>query len=233
VDILLKQRLVGAIVIISLGVIFLPMLFTGREELGDAEFESSMPSEPVYEIKAPSLTEKEAPEPPPLEDPQLSEPSTMPAPEVKQTTRETAKTEHSEPLAADTAATASKQESKQKAVVQKPATTEKPSPAPKPKSTPSAQSAAAQPIAEAPAKTDEIHGWVVQVGSFSKQSNAEALRDRLRAKGMPSFVMQASSDGKTVYRVRVGPSLDRESAESLQRDIKQQTQLSGFVTRYP
>ena len=54
-DILLKQRLVGAIVLISLAVIFLPMLFTGPDE-EEQKFESSIPAEPVYEIKSPQVS---------------------------------------------------------------------------------------------------------------------------------------------------------------------------------
>lgn len=50
-DILLKQRMVGAIVLISLGVIFIPMLLSGKgDSLGDSA-KSNIPPLPKYEIK--------------------------------------------------------------------------------------------------------------------------------------------------------------------------------------
>jgi DedD protein len=74
VNILLKQRLIGAIVLISLAVIFIPMLFTSQNEKGEQKFESSIPAEPSYEIKSPQVSVPLSLPPKSLEKVPLSEP---------------------------------------------------------------------------------------------------------------------------------------------------------------
>ena len=55
-DIILKQRMVGAIVLISLGVIFIPMFLSGQGGMG-SDVKSEIPPLPKYEIKRPQVTE--------------------------------------------------------------------------------------------------------------------------------------------------------------------------------
>jgi len=50
---LLKQRLIGAIVLISLGIIFIPMFLSGGGSLFDSDSKSNVPPKPMYEIKTP------------------------------------------------------------------------------------------------------------------------------------------------------------------------------------
>jgi rare lipoprotein A len=46
----------------------------------------------------------------------------------------------------------------------------------------------------------------VQAGAFADQANAERLLARMRAAGVgPAFVRSDERDGRTLYRVRVGP----------------------------
>lgn len=54
-----------------------------------------------------------------------------------------------------------------------------------------------------PAATSGIY---IQAGAFSSESNAASLVERLRAKGVQNgFVRRDDVDGRTLYRVRVGP----------------------------
>jgi DedD protein len=62
--------------------------------------------------------------------------------------------------------------------------------------------------------------WAVQVGTFSKEANAERLVKQLRDQGQSAFVMPLKSSGATLYRVRIGPMKDRASAEAALRDLK-------------
>ena len=75
-------------------------------------------------------------------------------------------------------------------------------------------------------------GWTVQLGSFQKSDNADALLQRLRSKGYEAFVEPGTSTQGEVHRVFVGDSLDREqagrSAAMLQRELK----LEGIVVRH-
>jgi len=77
-----------------------------------------------------------------------------------------------------------------------------------------------------------LTAWVVQVGSFSQQDNASGLRDKLRAKGYKAFVEQAQTSAGTVYRVEVGPVLERSAAESLRQKLHQELKLDGLVTAH-
>lgn len=71
------------------------------------------------------------------------------------------------------------------------------------------------------------------MGSFSEQSKAIALRDRLRKAKFPAFVERfVGPDKRSMFRVRVGPELDRSKAEAMQKRLQEQQHLKGFVTEH-
>ncbi|BCX83004.1 DedD protein [Methylomarinovum caldicuralii] len=76
-------------------------------------------------------------------------------------------------------------------------------------------------------------GWAVQVGSFSSAANADALVARLRQAGFPAYVARLDRAGESLYRVRVGPVLRREEAETLARRLRERFGLKGFVVSHP
>ena len=78
--------------------------------------------------------------------------------------------------------------------------------------------------------SDPLVRWVVQVGSFSKSKSAEDLVARLRLAGLSAFSEKISSASGTVYKVRIGPELDRDKAAQLARKVKNEHQLDAFVT---
>lgn len=65
--------------------------------------------------------------------------------------------------------------------------------------------------------------WAVQLGSFSAADNAEALADRLRARGFDVFVQRVDVATGAMYRVRVGPTADREGAVALAARVERET----------
>lgn len=71
--------------------------------------------------------------------------------------------------------------------------------------------------------------WVVQLGSFSSEQNAWALRDKLRNKGYHAFVERVSEGGKMVIRVRLGPELQRAKAEAVQQKLEKEMKIKGIV----
>jgi len=65
-----------------------------------------------------------------------------------------------------------------------------------------------QPAATAPAataSTDTSARYILQAGSFSASGDAEALKARIALLGLSARVESGSANGKTVYRVRMGP----------------------------
>lgn len=89
-----------------------------------------------------------------------------------------------------------------------------------------------RPADSAPVSTpaDPLVRWVVQVGSFSSSKSAEALVAKLRLSGLTAFSEKVTSTSGSVYKVRIGPELDREKATELARKVKLEHHLDGFVT---
>jgi len=57
--------------------------------------------------------------------------------------------------------------------------------------------------------------WAVQLGSFSSKDNAEKLAADLRKQGYAAFLSQLATDSGRLHRVRIGPQKDRQSAEAM------------------
>lgn len=83
-------------------------------------------------------------------------------------------------------------------------------PAPRPAATPAPAPRAAAPAAAPAAKGD----WVVQLGSFGAEDNARKLAQRADEFGYKASVSSTRANGRTLYRVRVGPYETRRSADA-------------------
>lgn len=196
----LKQRLVGAIVLVSLAVIFIPMMLDGGESSSMPMFGSNIPDRPDDGFE-------------PLEIP--LKPVTTVAEE--------------RPVLIDKAEPAPKPAEKSTgstAPVTQQASGDEPSPS-KPEKAVKPASASTKPSSAAAADTEAA--WVVQAGSFSQSSNALSLRDKLRAKGFTAFVEKLTSGGGTIYRVRIGPELKRDNAEKQQQRLQRVMGMKGIV----
>jgi len=75
--------------------------------------------------------------------------------------------------------------------------------------------------------------WVVQLASFSDSSRALSLRDELIEQGYAAFIQTAANDTGTFSRVYVGPELEEDNAKRLLDRLVDQTKLKGHVVRYP
>lgn len=76
-------------------------------------------------------------------------------------------------------------------------------------------------------------GWVVQLGSFSNQKNADELREKLQKMAYHVFVEQITQDGQTVYRVRIGPQRQRSDADTIRDRLASELQLKAMVMHFP
>ncbi len=75
-------------------------------------------------------------------------------------------------------------------------------------------------------------GWSVRLASFSSAANAQALVERLLARGHRAYVRQITSSQGPLTAVFVGPGADRAAMLQLQRQLQDEFQLSGIVVRY-
>lgn len=73
-------------------------------------------------------------------------------------------------------------------------------------------------------------GWIVQIGSFSNQTNSLKLRDKIRDKGFVAFIDEITTSKKQIlYRLRIGPYATRDEAEQAKKLIADKMQLNGII----
>jgi len=87
--------------------------------------------------------------------------------------------------------------------------------------------------ARAPARQPVASGYAVQIGALSSEADANALRNRARGAGFAAFVERATTDTGPLWRVRVGPELDRPSAERRMAELKSKLAIDGLVVSHP
>lgn len=221
-DNLVKQRVIGAVVLVALAVIFVPMLLEQPEdELGPVG--SNLPDKPDQIVRD-RVEPLILPEPP-----EQSEPAQVVLDAPPADAAAPAGTPPSEPVTPPA-----------EVAPAEPA----PAPAPAIPTTPAepvAPPAATAPAAPAPAPAAQpqttpaqpLSGWVVQLASLASKDNALALQERLRGMGYTAFVEEVKTAQGVLFRVRVGPELERANAEKLRDRLDQQVQIKGIVTRYP
>lgn len=102
-----------------------------------------------------------------------------------------------------------------------------PTPAPTPTAAsraPASSSASRKPAPAPPAQ----HGWAVQVGSFASRANAQSLARRLQPH--QSAYVSASGKGAALrYRVRIGPLADRGAAERVRIKLVKEGYAASLV----
>nr|WP_315445765.1 SPOR domain-containing protein [uncultured Pseudomonas sp.] len=205
-----KQRMVGALVLVALAVIFLPMLFSRQDEQRQVTVDA--PAAPHAPVVAQVQMETVAvPEPQALPK--------EPVPTDKDVAEDTAPAVPVAPTPAPAAPIAIVKPAAPPAVA-------KPIPAP------------AQPIAAASSRPDTTQSrvdanglsvsWSVQLASLSSRASAESLQKTLRSQGYNAYIR--SADGKN--RVFVGPLIERAEADRLRDLLGRQQNLKGFVVRF-
>ncbi|WP_430462307.1 SPOR domain-containing protein [Thalassolituus sp. LLYu03] len=75
------------------------------------------------------------------------------------------------------------------------------------------------------------YAWTLQLGAFSDDKNAYALRDKLRDKGYKAYTQKFPQD--TLTRVYVGPEVQRSEIEALQKKLQAELKQQDIpVKRY-
>ncbi|MGY2441428.1 SPOR domain-containing protein [Pseudomonas sp. SDO52101_S400] len=209
-----KQRMVGALVLVALAVIFLPMLFSRQDEQRQVTVDA--PAAP----QAPAVAQIQ------METVAVPEPQVLPQEPVPSDYEVAEQTAPAAPIAPAAPAPAPAPVVKPVAVAPAPAPVAKPATAP------------AQPITALSAKPDTTQSrvdanglsvsWSVQLASLSSRASAESLQKTLRSQGYNAYIR--SADGKN--RVFVGPLIERAEADRLRDLLGRQQNLKGFVVRF-
>ncbi|MBD9398192.1 SPOR domain-containing protein [Pseudomonas sp. PDM11] len=200
-----KQRIVGALVLVALAVIFLPMLLSRPDELRHVVVDApSIPAKPV----TPEIEMQPVIVPDPQELPQ-------------------------EPVPVDSSPTDQAQPPVEQSISELPASEPAaPTPPPAAQPAPSKPAEVAPPPQKAPAERLDVNSlpvsWSVQLASLSSRPGAENLQKTLRSQGYNAYIRTA--DG--MNRVFVGPLVERVEADRLRDQLNRQHKLNGFVVRF-
>jgi DedD protein len=89
---------------------------------------------------------------------------------------------------------------------------------------------AAEQQKTAPVKSGSgLSRWYIRAGSFSHEENATALWSELRKQGFPVSLETAQVNGKTLYRLKVGPELDQKRAIAMQEKLNKQNKIKSIL----
>lgn len=75
-------------------------------------------------------------------------------------------------------------------------------------------------------------GWSVRLGTFSDESNASKLLQRLLDAGYKAYARDIARDQETLTAVFVGPWLDRNRVDTYQKELQDEFNLAGYVVKY-
>lgn len=104
-----------------------------------------------------------------------------------------------------------------------------PQPQPPPQSAAAPQPGPSPLDAAAISPNPPNHGWLAQLGSFAARANAERLERQLRTEGFSPSMSAAGTGSAVRYRVRVGPVPDRAAAEKLVAQLKKAGHPATFI----
>jgi DedD protein len=213
---ILKQRLVGALILLALGVVFWPIIFVGPDE-------------------------QEATEQPSIPTPPAVSTSPIPAPEqgVLRGSPEAATeaiTDSDSPLASDDQGgdDSNKSDAAATHLPAKPTVAE---PVEKSAVNTHANLPTGEVRSEPPQRLAmDAKGvpvaWTLQVTTVSSSEKAEVLRKRLLELHHKAYVTTLSRGGKSLYRICIGPKFERVELEKLQAGINAEFGVTSIVTRY-
>ncbi|WP_336366591.1 SPOR domain-containing protein [Marinobacter sp. C2H3] len=227
----LKQRIIGALVLVSLAVIFVPMIF---DEPHSERTTTSIqiPEEPPFPAvdvgdgSSAKGSSDQTDVPPPSSDSSLA--TEVPASSGAGTaqTPQYRLIERSDDSAPAGGAT-DEPPARQDVAVPEPApATEEPA-------------VASTAPTKAPANdsdNEEFSGslegaWVVQLGSFGNPDNARRLRDKAREQGYSAHLQEVTRGDVKLVRVFSGPYADRQQAEGAKGRIDKAFGLKSLVTQ--
>lgn len=222
---IVKERLVGAAVLMAAAIILIPEMLSGPDRESHAEQPAQSRSDAPIKTYTIDLNHSPSAQPTPAVVDNRAPPPEDPAPAqqpIDQPSPQPAAGDQAKPEVPQQASTAVQPEPVRSEpanpVVEPPTATATAAPA----------RPAANPLASGGAAPTSGR-WAVQIGSFSKEATAERVAKQLRDQGRSAFVMPVKSGGATLYRVRIGPLQDRASAEAALRDVKSSAPGAAIV----
>jgi DedD protein len=203
----LKERIIGAAVLVIVVVLIVPVFLDGAEENEVVSTAVPLPGQSEQAVRT-IVLDRDRTDPVPAA---ISNDNTPAAAAPKPTV----------------VATNDKPEVVVEAKVEQEQVTATPPPAQEPK--PATNAPAASSTTTGSSTTGM---WAVQLGSFSDQKNADRLAADLRKQGFAAFLITLPTDSGELHRVRIGPQKDRASAKAMAERL-QKAGHPGKVLPHP
>lgn len=203
---ILKQRLVGALILVALGVVFWPIIFVEPGAVGDPQH-SRIPPRPEVDT---------TPIERPRQDGWRASTETYEEEETDSVIDDATLVLEEPTESEDTQALSDKLSATATATATAPA--------------PAVRSSA--PETPALDGNGVPIAWSIQVASVSSSAKAEALRDQLLAMHEKAYIRKLERGDKDLYRVYVGPQFERAQLERMQAGIDSRFGVKSLLVRY-
>ncbi len=209
----IKYRVTGAMVLIALAVIFLPLILDGQKK--NQILDSKIPEKPISgEIILVNVED--------ATNQQKSESKSVQTIEVELDPVVQQKTDKSE-LVENKKAEAKKDDVRVPVVKSQPFKSE-------PVKVETQRATSSDKRQDRP--NYKSSAFVIQLGSFSNKANAQKLVDKLKKAGYKAYLKAGKSNSKSINRVLVGPELKRPQAESKIKALNKISGLKAIIVSY-
>jgi DedD protein len=233
-----KERLVGASILVVLIVLIVPELLSGPPAPAPAAVGPRLPvsrtQEPVRNVTVDLATSKASePEAAAAE----TAASSAQSPEARNADAASAAASAAADAAADADASTGTNAHAAPAADAPPAVSPRPADTPRAAPSVSLETAAPAPISGAvmkPAAAAKAgRAWAVQLGSFASHANADKLVRQVKAQGFSVYIVPGGSGPSQRYRVRIGPMADRGSATQALAKLRTVGQAGSLIAPAP
>jgi len=200
----LKQRIIGAVVLAALAIIFLPAIL--KEKTSNGIFESQIPEKPK-ELKTYRVDTQKV-------DLQ-----------IKESQSKRAALEETSVDKGIASAKGNENQSEEQVLVETSEVVEEQKPM-----------VETDPNTELASNKNETisdkyidAAWVVQVASFANESNAVSMVDKLKSANYKAYRRKVSADKRVVFRVFVGPYIEKHKAQGALTEISKLSQSEAVI----
>lgn len=206
----LKQRIVGALVLIALAVIFVPPFL--KEKQQHPPFRSQIPAKPISLIDT-EITKAA------IEQNQQTQA------ELDQLDKQAAAPQETQPQKIVPQKIKTKQTGKQPSLAEAQAKQD--------------EVASDQSGNSAKQNLDSVKqtlgsqfkdaGWIIQIASFSSKQNAINFVEKLKQQGHPAYRRKNLQSSETIYRIFVGPYVTKEKAQQAMEQVNKLSPSQGIL----
>jgi DedD protein len=205
---ILKQRLVGALILVALGVVFWPIIFVEPGSQPEAE-QARIPPRPEVNTTPIEPPDQVGLRPPTAvlareqeEDVEPAAPLPMPSPDEVAESPAPQQTVDAEPVAP-------------------------------PASEPPKRQTRTEPPEKLALDSQGVPvAWILQVASVSSAEKAEELRQRLQQKDAKAYTRKIKRNGKYLYRVYIGPKFEREPLDKMRPEVDREFGGESMLGRH-